>query len=214
VVARTDRDDDVTVEKFAPNGGTAVAVLGAIVILGFLVGWAVEPDEVPLWVPGATLLGGVVLYTSTVRPRVLVVGHELVLRNMLSTAYIPLAAIEELAVRQVLAVKAGDKRYVCAGVGRSLRQAMKGSAVQRAREDMGGLRGEIAAVREPGMNYADFVEIRIQELINEDRARRGIAKFSPEVDELAEQARRELAWPEIALLVVTAVFTLVGLVVG
>jgi hypothetical protein len=214
VVARTDRDDDVTVEKFAPNGGTAVAVLGAIVILGFLVGWAVEPDEVPLWVPGATLLGGVVLYTSTVRPRVLVVGHELVLRNMLSTAYIPLAAIEELAVRQVLAVKAGDKRYVCAGVGRSLRQAMKGSAVQRAREEMGGLRGEVAAVREPGMNYADFVEIRIQELINEDRARRGIAKFSPEADELAEQARREPAWPEIALLVVTAVFTLVGLVVG
>jgi len=213
-VARTDRDDDVTVEKFAPNGGTAVAVLGAIVILGFLVGWAVEPDEVPLWVPGATLLGGVVLYTSTVRPRVLVVGHELVLRNMLSTAYIPLAAIEELAVRQVLAVKAGDTRYVCAGVGRSLRQAMKGSAVQRAREEMGGLRGEVAAVREPGMNYADFVEIRIQELINEDRARRGIAKFSPEADELAEQARREPAWPEIALLVVTAVFTLVGLVVG
>ena len=213
-MARTDRDDDVTVEKFAPNGGTAVAVLGAIVILGFLVGWAVEPDEVPLWVPGATLLGGVVLYTSTVRPRVLVVGHELVLRNMLSTAYIPLAAIEELAVRQVLAVKAGDTRYVCAGVGRSLRQAMKGSAVQRAREEMGGLRGEVAAVREPGMNYADFVEIRIQELINEDRARRGIAKFSPEADELAEQARREPAWPEIALLVVTAVFTLVGLVVG
>jgi hypothetical protein len=214
VVARTDRDDDVTVEKFAPNGGTVIAVLGAVVILGFLVGWAVEPDEVPLWVPGATLLGGVVLYTSTVRPRVLVVGHELVLRNMLSTAYIPLAAIEELAVRQVLAVKAGDKRYVCAGVGRSLRQAMKGSAVQRAREDMGGLRGEIAAVREPGMNYADFVEIRIQELVNEDRARRGIAKFSPEADELAEQARREPAWPEIALLVATAGFTLVGLLVG
>ena len=213
-MARTDRDDDVTVEKFAPNGGTAVAVLGAIVILGFLVGWAVEPDEVPLWVPGATLLGGVVLYTSTRGRTVLVVGHELVLRNMLSTAYIPLAAIEELAVRQVLAVKAGDKRYVCAGVGRSLRQAMKGSAVQRAREEMGGLRGEVAAVREPGMNYADFVEIRIQELINEDRARRGIAKFSPEADELAEQARREPAWPEIALLVVTAVFTLVGLVVG
>jgi len=64
------------------------------------------------------------------------------------------------------------------------------------------------------MNYADFVEIRIQELVNEDRARRGIAKFSPEADELAEQARREPAWPEIALLVATAGFTLVGLLVG
>ena len=83
------------------------------------------------------------LYTSTVRPRVLVQGRELVLRNMLTTVYIPLAAIEEIAVRQVLAVRVGGKRYVCAGVGRTLRQAMKGSAVQRAREEMGGLRGEV-----------------------------------------------------------------------
>jgi hypothetical protein len=206
--------DDVTVERFAPNGGQVVAVLGGLVVAGFLVGWALEPDEVPLWVPGATLLGGVVLYTSTVRPRVLVQGHDLVLRNMLSTVFIPLASIEELAVRQVLAVRAGGKRYVCAGVGRSLRQAMRGSAVQKAREQMGGLRGELAAVREPGMNYADYVEIRLQELIKEDRARRGIAKFSDEAEALARQARRELAWPEIAALVVTGVFTLVALFVA
>ena len=36
------------------------------------------------------------------------------------------------------------------------------------------------------MNYADFVEIRIQELINEDRMRRGVKRFSPEADELAQ----------------------------
>ena len=215
-MAGTERDGDVTVEKFAPNGGTVVAVIGAVVVLGFVVGWALDPDEVPLWVPGATLFAGVLLYTSTVRPRVLVVGHDLVLRNMLSTTYIPLAAIEELAVRQVLAVRAGDTRYVCAGVGRSMRQAMKGSAIQRAREEMGGLRSdaEAAAMREPGMNYADFVEIRLQELVNEDRARRGIARFSPEAEELAKQIRRELAWPEIAALAATLVFLLVALVVA
>jgi hypothetical protein len=145
---------------------------------------------------------------------VLVQGHDLVLRNMLSTVFIPLASIEELAVRQVLAVRAGGKRYVCAGVGRSLRQAMRGSAVQKAREQMGGLRGELAAVREPGMNYADYVEIRLQELIKEDRARRGIAKFSDEAEALARQARRVLAWPEIAALVVTGLFTVVALFVA
>ena len=173
-------------------------------------------DEVPLWVPAVALFGGVVLYTSTVRPRVLVQGGDLVLRNMLSTVHSRWPSIEELAVRQVLAVRAGGKRYVCAGVGRTLRQAMKGSAVQRAREQVGGLRGEIAKadVREPGMNYPDFVELRIQELVNEDRMRRGIKRFSPEADELAEQVRREPAWPEIGLLVATAVFVVVAFLVG
>ena len=174
-------DGDTRVEKFAPNGGTAMAILGGLVALGFIVAWVVDMDGVPLWVPAVALLVGVVLYTSTVRPRVRVQGRELVLRNMLSTVRLPLAAIEEVAVQQVMAVRAGGKRYVCAGVGRSMRQAMKGSAMQKAREQAGGLRGEIAKaqVRESGMNYADFVEIRVRELINEDRMRRGVARFSP-----------------------------------
>ncbi len=173
-------------------------------------------DEVPLWVPAVALFGAVVVYLSTVRPRVRVEGRELVLRNMLSTIHLPLAAIEEVAVQQVMAVRAGGKRYVCAGVGRSLRQAMKGSAVQKAREQAGGLRGEIAKaqVREPGMNYADFVEIRVQELVNEDRMRRGIKRFSPEADELAKQVRREWAWPELAALGATLAFFVIGLLVG
>ena len=209
-------DGDTRVEKFAPNGGTVIAVIGGVVAVGFIVGWVLDMDGVPLWVPAVALLGGIVLYTSTVRPRVRVQGRELVLRNMLSTVYIPLAAIEEIAVRQVLAVRAGGKRYVCAGVGRTLRQAMKGSAVQKAREQMGGLRGEMAAapVREPGMNYADYVEIRIQELVNEDRMRRGVKRFSPEADELARQIRREPAWPEIVALVASAAFFVVAILAG
>jgi hypothetical protein len=212
-VTNTDHDD-TKVEKFAPNGGTAVAVIGGIVVLVLVVGWALDMGGVPLWVPAASLFGGIVLYTSTVRPRVRVQGHELVLRNMLTTVHLPLAAIEEVAIQQVMAVRAGGKRYVCSGVGRTLRQAMKGSAVMRARAQMGGLRGELAAVHEPGMNYADFVEIRVQELINEDRMRRGVKKFSPEADELAGQVRREWAWPELVALVVTGVFFVVALVLG
>ncbi|MDX6373510.1 MAG: hypothetical protein QOD98_2498 [Nocardioidaceae bacterium] len=206
--------DDTKVEKFAPNGGTVIAVIGGIVVLVLVVGWALDMDGVPLWVPAASLFGGIVLYTSTVRPRVRVQGHELVLRNMLTTVHLPLAAIEEVAIQQVMAVRAGGKRYVCSGVGRTLRQAMKGSAMMRARAQMGGLRGELAAVHEPGMNYADFVEIRVQELINEDRMRRGVKKFSPEADELAGQVRREWAWPELVALVVTGVFFVVALLLG
>ena len=64
------------------------------------------------------------------------------------------------------------------------------------------------------MNYADFVEIRIQELVNEDRMRRGVKRFSPEADELARQIRREPAWPEIAALVATAAFFVVAIFAG
>jgi hypothetical protein len=212
-VARTEGRDPA-VEKFAPNGGTAIAVLGGLVALAFIVAWAIDIDRVPLWVPGVALFGAIVVWISTVRPRVRVQDHELVLQNMLTTTYLPLASIEEIAVRQVMAVRAGGKRYVCAGVGRSLRQAMKGSTVERARQQMGGLRGELAKVREPGMNYADFVELRVQELINEDRMRRGVKKFSAEADALAEQVRREPAWPEIAALGAAALFILVGVLVG
>jgi hypothetical protein len=212
-VTRTEASDRA-VEKFAPNGGTLTAVLAALVALAFVLAWAIDIHRVPLWVPGVALLGAVVVWISTVRPRVRVENHELVLQNMLTTTYLPLASIEEVAVRQVMAVRAGGKRYVCAGVGRSLRQAMKGSAVERAREQMGGLRGELARVREPGMHYADFVEIRVQELINEDRMRRGVKKFSAEADELATEVRRELAWPVIAGLAAAALFVVVGVLVG
>ena len=160
------------------------------------------------------LVVAVVIWTSTLRPRVLVQGSSLVLRNMLTTVWIPLAAIEEVAVRQVMAVRAGDKRYVCAGVGRTLRQAIKGSAVQRAREQMGGLRAEIATVVEPGLIYADYIELRVRELIKEDRARRGLTATSPELDELAAQIHREPAWPEIAGLVGSVVFFVLVVLLG
>lgn len=206
--------EDVTVEKFAQNGGQVVAGLGALVVVAMLVGWVLDPDQVAFWVVPLALVIATVIWTSTLRPRVLVQGSSLVLRNMLTTVRIPLAAIEEVAVRQVMAVRAGDKRYVCAGVGRTLRQAIKGSAVQRAREQMGGLRAEMATVVEPGVIYADYIELRVRELIKEDRARRGLTATSPELDELAAQVRRELAWPEIVALVGSVVFFVLVVLFG
>jgi hypothetical protein len=212
-VAGTEHDD-VVEERFARNGGVAIAVLGGIVVLGFLIGWALDPDEVPLWVPAAALLGGALIWTSTIRPRVLVHGTDLVLRNMVGTTRIPLAAIDEIAVRQVMAVRAGDKRYVCAGAGRSLRQAMRASPSQRARQEAGALTGEVAVDMEQGIQYADFIENRVRELIRNDRNRLGISAYSPESAELATQVRREWAWPEIAALAATAAFLVVAILVA
>jgi hypothetical protein len=64
------------------------------------------------------------------------------------------------------------------------------------------------------MDYADFVEIRVQELINEDRMRRGVKKFSPEADELAKQVRRQVDWPVVAALAAAVLLVVVGVIVG
>lgn len=212
-MASTDHQEPVH-EKFAANGGTGIAVLAGVVVVGFLVGWALDMDEVALWVPVAALLGGLLVWTSTVRPRVLVNGGELVLRNMLSTVRIPLAAVEEIAVQQVLAVRAGEKRYVCAGVGRSLRQVMMGTSLTRARQQAGALTGEVGGDIQIGMDYGDFVETRVRHLVREDRERRGIRAFSPEMEELGRQVTREPAWPEIIALGVFAALLVVAILVG
>jgi hypothetical protein len=202
------------VEKFARNGGSFVAVLGGLIVLGFLVGWALNVQDVPLWVPAIAVLGGVLLWASTVRPQVRVEGPELVLRNMLSTVRVPLATIEEIAVQQVLAVRAGERRFLCAGAGRTLRAVMKGSPLQKARAELPMLTGEMPGI-ERGMDYGDYIETRIRQLIREDRNRRGITSaFSPEARELHSRIRREWAWPELAALAVAVAFLVVAVLVS
>ena len=213
-----DLSGDALVEKFAPNGGRVVTGLGAVVVVAMILAWATDPTRGTFWVPCLALVIALLLWTSTLRPRVMVEGWSLVLRNMLSTVRIPLAAVDEVAVRQVMAVRAGDKRYVCAGVGRSLRQALKGSAAMRARQQAGGLTGEFASDPEPelkpGMIYADYVELRIRELAKKDQARRGVTRYSPEAEALAAQVRREPAWPEIVALGASVALFVVAIVVS
>jgi hypothetical protein len=41
-----------------------------------------------------------------------------------------------------------------------------------------------------------------------------VKKWSPEADELAKQARREPAWPEVCALAGALLFVVVGIIVG
>jgi hypothetical protein len=206
--------DEHVQETFARNGGLFVSVVGGLVVVGLVVAWLLDTDSLPLWVPAVAVLGGVLIYASTVRPRVMVEGAELVLRNMLSTVRIPLATIEEIAVQQVLAVRAGERRYVCAGAGRTLRTVMKGSRMQKARTRASSLTGEYFPEIERGIDYGDYIETRVRELMRADRARRGISSvFSPEAEELRTRIRREWAWPEIALLAAAVAFVVVAFAV-
>jgi hypothetical protein len=208
--------DSPVEEKFAPNGGQVSGAAGLVVVALFVGTWVTDRDRVPLWVLAMALFAAVLIWSSMLRPRVWVEPGTLVLRNMLDTTRIPLAAVEQVVVRQVMAVRAGDKRYVSSGVGRTLRQVLKGSATQRARGHLAGVEGmaaeSISAV-EPGMSYGDYVELRVRDLAKADRTRRGVRASSPEASALAGEVVRSRAWPEIAALAATGLFVLVALLV-
>ena len=190
---------DEVVEDFRPSSGRITGVLGVGICVGIVVLGVVESDEgFPPAVVWAALFAAVLFWSATLRPRVRVTASELRLRNMLATISVPLAAIEQIVVRQVLLVRAGDQRYVSSAIGKSWRQALK--------SDRPAKPGEAAP-------YPIFVEERLQQLAEEARARAGITLMSDEQLALAEGVRRDLAWPEIVLLGFTALGFVITLLV-
>jgi hypothetical protein len=190
---------DEAVEDFRPSSGRITGVLGLGICVGVVVLGVFEFDEgFPSAVVWAALFAAVLFWSAMLRPRVRVAGPELRLRNMLTNISVPLAAIEQIEVRQVLSVQAGDTRYISSAVGKSWRQALK---ADRAREPVADA------------SYPVFVEERLRQLAEDARTKAGIALMSDEQFELAKQVRREWAWPEIVLLGFTALGLVVALLV-
>lgn len=196
-------DDEV--ERFhATTGrvtGWMTVVLAAAVAL---TGVVYLGDGFPLWLVSSAALVGVLAWAAMLRPALWVRDDRLVMRNMLETIQIRLVAVEELAVRQVLAVRAADRRWVSTAVGRSLRKTM-GSG----RRSTAVLDGRAAT----SVKYVDFVEERLHLLVNDARTTAGIRPGSPEQLAVPDAVRREPAWGPISLIAVAAVALLVTLLV-
>lgn len=130
------------------------------------------------------------------RPRVAVAGDDLVLRNMVSTTWVPLASIDELEIRQMLTVLAGGRRFQSTSLNRRRQGVLRGSRSRRA------------AAGDPSVEvptYADLVEGRLRRLVEEARSRAGDDTGAPGV-------RRDWAVPEIAGLTALTVLLVVLLV--
>jgi len=186
------------VETFRATSGRVMGTLALVMVAGVVV-VALWPggQGIAAYVVWGALLAGVLTWAAMLRPSLWVTETRLVMRNMLSTISIPLAAIEDVVVRQVCAVRAGERRYVSPAVGRTMRE------VRPDRRQKDGTKPDT-------MPYAVFVEDRIHRLAEQARERAGIARMSDEQLALAADVRRDWAWPEIAALAIT----LVGLVVA
>ena len=175
------------VEEFRPTSGRfqgVIAVVAAAVLV--VIGFRDLDSGFPAPVIAAALLLGVLAWAAMLRPRIWATADDLVMRNMLHTVSIPLAAIQTVVVRQVLAIGVGEGRYVSPAIGQSARRT--------ARIERSGVR------KSPTESYQVFVEERIVQLAENARLELGVAKHSDEQAALAGGVRRSWAWPEIVAL--------------
>ncbi|GAA4375329.1 hypothetical protein GCM10023146_29340 [Nocardioides caricicola] len=174
------------VERFQPTSGRlpgAIGLLTAAIVLGLAV-WP-RSTGTPLGVAIVACFGALVTWLVLLRPALWVTEHDLVLRNILTTTYVPLAAVDRVLTTQVLTVTAGERRFISPVVGYTLRQNVTG-------------RNRDAKAPSAVDTYQVFVEERILFHADTARERLRITKGSAEQQALASGVRRALAWPEIA----------------
>lgn len=197
--------DDV-VEKFRPTSGRITGVIALVLVAAIvLIGLLDRAQGFPPVVVWGALCVGVVVWSAMLRPRLWVTATDVVMRNMFSTVRVPLVAVEQIVVRQVLALRAGDQRYVSPAVGKSWRQTLKTSKP--------GPQVQPGQPGQPAPSYPAFVEDRLHQLTEEARAKAGVTLLSDEQLAHAAGVRRAWAWPELGAFAVTLTGFVVTLIV-
>jgi hypothetical protein len=199
----SDTGTDTVVERFHATSGQVsgwltVVLAGALALVGLLY----LDDGFPPWVAAAGLLVAVLAWAAMLRPALWVTREHLVMRNLAETVHIRLAAIEEMALRQVLAVRADDRRWVSTVVGRSWRKAVTSRRTPS---------GEATPL--DGMPYADFVESRLHDLVDTARTAAGVRPGSPEQLALPGAVRRQPARLPLALIAAATLVLVAALIV-
>lgn len=199
-----------SVERLQPTAGRFTGFASLLAIAAFILMGVVYDERVGVadWLYATLVLVAVLVWAAMLRPRVSLTDDDLVLRNMMETVRLPLAALEDVTVRQVLAVWAGGRRYVSPAIGRSRRTISRDEVISRSREGAPLPR----RLQDAEASYGDFVEERIRTRAENAREQRGIRPRSAEQAALADDVRRQPAWPEIVALAVAAIALVVTIV--
>ncbi len=202
------------VERFKPTNGMFVGWLGLTLAAAAVLYCAASVHTVTgLRVGLAAVFGGTAVWMTQLRPRATAYPHHLMLRNAVRDTAIPLAAIEEVSVRQTLRVYTDDRRYHCIGIGTSMRELL-GVRRRTAPSLLGegrllefSRKHQRASSAETGMAYETFVVNRIGELVERAQQAQQAQQAAP------GPVRRTWAWPELGLLAASGlVFALTFLV--
>ena len=180
---------NVEVSWFDVSNGRVTGGIGLVVAAVIVVAGVVHASTAGI---SAGLLVALLTWLVLLRPRVGTRGTDLLLRGTVSTVIVPLASVESVTVRQVLAIWTGGRRYVSAAVGNTFRE------INRQRRPA----GTFEPVETNERKYADQVGELISERSRE--ARRDGAPTGP--------ARREWALLELAALAVLVVVLVVAVV--
>ena len=202
------------VERFKPSGGFVVGYAGLVFVAAGVGYVAFNVHTVTgLRVALGLLFFGVVIWVTQLRSRASAYPDRLVLKNSVRDAVIPLVLIEDVSVRQTLNVWVGERRYVCTGIGDSLRAMFKSSRRREDSSPLGGSRwrefaerAERAAPDQSAMSYETFVVTRIQELVDKasmSARKQGLGDEAEVVQPVAQSVAQPFAWPEIVALAVT-----------
>ncbi len=176
---------------FKPSNGLAMGFLGiAAAVFVIVLAAVTERNIVGLRVGLLAAVVGVLSWMVLLRPRVRVYSDTLLLRNMASDTVLPLARVQTVLVRHTLNVWVDERRYSCAGIGRTSRSMMRASR--------GGGSGPGA-----GLDYVSFVETTIDDLA---RAARRDHQPEPAV-------QRRWAWLELGMVAVFGLAFVVALFV-
>ncbi|HET6627438.1 MAG TPA: hypothetical protein VFG63_13700 [Nocardioidaceae bacterium] len=208
--SREDTTHTRPVARFKPTSGMLVGYGGLVFVAAVLVYIALRVHTLTgLQVALGLLCFGVLVWMTQLRPRATAYQDRLLLKNTVRDAVLPIVAIDEVSVRQTLNVWVGDRRYVCVGIGRSLRDIVKSGRRSQGSSLLGqgrwrqfAERAERAAPDQTAMRYEEFVVARIEELVDEARKRGAPPDFEP---------HHRFAWPELAAVAVTGVAFVVSL---
>lgn len=181
--------------RFQPTSGRIMGCLAIVVALAVVVLAIADSEAVPAPLFTGAILFGVLAWASMLWPGLSVTPDHLVLRTMTEHQRLPLAAIESVAVGQVLAVRVGEKRYVSTAISKPWRKAMV--AGRRGKGQKQDPEGSTAAGEVP---YADYVENEIRARMDQAREVTGVGLLSDEQLALAAGVRRRPAWVPIVLL--------------
>jgi hypothetical protein len=190
------------VERFKPTNGFIVGYVSLAFVAVVLAYSVISVHTLTGFrVAVAMVFVGTVIWATQLRPRAALYTRVLVLRNSIQDTWVPLELVEDVDIGAFLSVWAGEKRYVCIGIGRGRRprrrradnSSLLGKSRWREFADM----ADKSAPDQSAMAYETFVVRRIEELSD-------AAKKEADANAPKPAVRRTLAWPETVLLVVSA----------